>query len=341
MAPGRRCCGSDRQSPLVPWNKVPMSKTIYPPADRPTMYFIGVTTSKSSIMKVFPEWAKLLGLGDCVIRGIDLKQHDDPARYREVVEHIKRDPLSLGALVTTHKIDLLKACRDQFDRLDEYAELMGEVSGISKSGCRLVGHAKDPITSGLALEAFLPPRHWEKTGAEAFVLGAGGSAIAITWHLMRAEHGANRPSKIIVANRSTPRLDEIRRLHAKFGAGVATEYHCTPEPGLSDRIMGRLKPGSLVVNATGLGKDAPGSPITDAAVFPEHGIAWEFNYRGDLLFLDQARAQQEKRHLQVEDGWLYFIHGWTRVIAEVFHVDIPVKGPTFDELCRIAAQVRA
>lgn len=318
-----------------------MTSTTYPPADQPTMYFIGVTTARSSIMKVFPQWAKALGLGDCVIRGIDLAQHDQPERYREAVRHIKSDPLSLGALVTTHKIDLLKACRDQFDRLDEYADLMGEISSISKSGGQLVGHAKDPITSGLALEAFLPARHWERTGAEAFVLGAGGSAIAITWYLMRQEHGANRPSKIIVANRSTPRLEEIRRLHQAFGSGVATEYHHTPQPEASDRIVGRLKPHSLVINATGLGKDAPGSPITDAAVFPENGIAWEFNYRGNLVFLDQARAQEERRHLRVEDGWLYFIHGWTRVIAEVFHVDIPVSGPEFDALCRIAAQVRS
>ena len=33
-------------------------------ATQPTMYFIGVTTGSSSIMKVFPEWAKALGLKD-------------------------------------------------------------------------------------------------------------------------------------------------------------------------------------------------------------------------------------------------------------------------------------
>lgn len=317
-----------------------MTKTTYPAAEKPTLYFVGVTTAKSSIMKVFPEWARYLSLGDCAIRGIDLKQHDAPERYREVVRHIKADPLSLGALVTTHKIDLLKACRDQFDRLDEFADLMGEVSSISKRDGRLVGHAKDPITSGLALEAFLPPRHWERTGAEAFVMGAGGSAIAITWHLMKREHGAHRPSRLIVANRSTPRLEEIQRLHASFGAAFPTEYHHTPRPELSDAVVNRLKSGSLVINATGLGKDGPGSPITDAAVFPERGLVWEFNYRGDLLFLRQARAQQQERGLHVEDGWLYFIHGWTRVIAEVFHMDIPVKGPVLDELSEIAARVR-
>ena len=104
--------------------------------------------------------------------------------------------------------------------------------------------------------------------------------------------------------------------------------------------MAGLKPGSLVINATGLGKDAPGSPLTDAAPWPEGGLAWDFNYRGDLVFLEQARAQQAAKRLHIEDGWVYFIHGWTRVIAEVFHIDIPTSGQRFDELSRIAAETR-
>ena len=318
-----------------------MSQRSYTPADKPTIYFIGVTTGKSSIMKVFPEWARFLGLGDCVIKGLDFVPHDQPAHYREAVAFIKSDPLSRGALVTTHKIDLLKACRDQFDELDEYADLMGEVSCISKRDGKLAAHAKDPITTGLSLEAFLPERHWEKTGAEAFVLGAGGSAIAITWYLMKREHGPNRPSRIIVANRSSGRLQEMREIHHRIGSEVPVEYHHVPAAGQSDELLKRLRPGSLVVNATGLGKDAPGSPLTDAAVFPQNGLAWEFNYRGDLVFLKQARAQEKARGLLIEDGWIYFIHGWTRVVAEVFHVDIPVRGPKFDELSRIAAAVRS
>lgn len=312
----------------------------YPPATKPTMYFIGVTTHQSSIMKVFPRWAEYLGLGDVAIRGMNFRWHDEPANYRRAVAFIKDDPLSVGALVTTHKIDLLTACRDQFDRLDQFAELMHEISSISKDGGQLVGHAKDPISSGLALEAFLPDRHWERSGAEALVLGAGGSAVAVTWHLLQARHGRNRPSRIVVTNRSRPRLEEIRKFHARLGADLPLEYHHTPAPEMTDAIMAKLRPGSLVINATGLGKDAPGSPITDAAVWPEHGIAWDFNYRGNLVFLDQARAQQQARHLQIEDGWIYFVHGWTRVIAEVFHIDIPTSGPRFDEISRIAASVR-
>lgn len=70
----------------------------------------------------------------------------------------------------------------------------------------------------------------------------------------------------------------------------------------------------------------------------ERGVVWDLNYRGDLLFLDQARRQAAARQLQIEDGWTYFIYGWTRVIAEVFHVDIPTAGEAFDEICRIAEQ---
>ena len=104
--------------------------------------------------------------------------------------------------------------------------------------------------------------------------------------------------------------------------------------------MSQLKPHSMVIDATGLGKDAPGSPITNAAQFPTGGLAWDFNYRGNLVFLDQARAQARTRQLIVEDGWVYFIHGWTRVVAEVFDVDIPVRGQAFDDISRIAREAR-
>jgi shikimate 5-dehydrogenase len=109
---------------------------------------------------------------------------------------------------------------------------------------------------------------------------------------------------------------------------------------LSDALVAKLSPGSLVVNATGLGKDAPGSPVSNAALFPDRGLVWDFNYRGELLFLEQARSQQRSRRLHIEDGWIYFLHGWTRVISDVFDVQIPTSGPLFDELSEIAAAAR-
>ncbi len=307
------------------------------PATKPTFYFIGVTTGHSSIMKVFPAWAKYLDLGDVEIKGIDLALHDTPERYREVVSFLKSDPLSLGALVTTHKIDLFAAAKDMFDEIDPHAWLMSETSCLSKRDGKLICHAKDPISSGLSLDGFLPEAHFARTGAELFSMGAGGSTIALTWHMMQEKRGADRPSRIIVSNRSQPRLDHIRNIHKELGIDLPVDYVLAPKPEDNDRVMAKLKPGSLVINATGLGKDAPGSPLTFAGQFPQDGIVWELNYRGDLVFLDQANAQKQARNLQIEDGWTYFIHGWTQVIAEVFHIEIPTSGPRFDEISSIAA----
>jgi shikimate 5-dehydrogenase len=311
----------------------------YKPAAQKTMYFIGVTTGQSSIMKVFPEWVGHLGV-ECMLKGIDFKPHSQPSAYREAVEFIKNDPLSLGALVTTHKIDLLKASRDLFDELDYYAEHIGEVSGISKQDGKLVGHAKDPITSGLSLEQIVPEEYWKTTRAEVFIIGAGGSSTALTMYLLQEKPQDDKPSRIVVSNRSKPRLEEMKALHKSIGTDIPIEYVHAPRPEDNDAIVKSLRDYSLVANATGLGKDNPGSPVTWEVQFPANGVVWDFNYRGDLLFLQQAQRQQQERHLQIEDGWKYFIYGWTQVMKEVLHIDIPTAGPEFEEISRIAQEAR-
>jgi shikimate 5-dehydrogenase len=305
------------------------------PAAQPTIYFVGVTTGSSSIQRVFPRWADELGLDGARLQGVDLPLHAPAEEYRRVVDFISADPLSRGALVTTHKLDLFAAAADRFDEIDPFARMMGETSCISKRDGQLRCHAKDPISSGLAIDAFLPSSHWDGGGREALLMGAGGSTIAISWYLSRMG-AAHRPERIVVTNRSQPRLDHIREIHAGLDTDVEFEYLLTPTPDENDRVLASLSPGAFVVNATGLGKDAPGSPLTDGAVFPERAVAWDLNYRGDLVFLDQARAQAAERRLQVEDGWVYFLHGWTQVISEVFDVDIPTSGPAFDRLGELA-----
>lgn len=301
------------------------------PATSPTMYFVGVTTGSSSIMRVFPRWAEHLGL-DAGIVGIDLPLDDTPEHYREVVAFLKEDPLSLGALVTTHKIDLYKAAHDLFDHVGEDTALLDEVSSISMRGQQLWGHAMDPLTSGLSLDAIAAPGYWAG-GGELLLLGAGGSALALTLHLHRRSlAGGDVPCRLVVTDRRDGRLEEMRAVHEKLAFAVPTDYVLAPEPEANDEQVAALAPGSVVVNATGLGKDRPGSPLTDAVRFPSDAIAWDVNYRGDLVFLDQARAAG----VRVEDGWTYFIHGWTRVISEVFHIDIPTAGPEFDRLADIA-----
>ncbi len=306
----------------------------YEKATQPTIYFIGVTTGSSSIMKVFPRWAQALGLKDAVIKGIDFKPHSDPEAYREAVTFIKEDPLSLGALVTTHKIDLYNSCKDLFDYIDPFAGELGEISCISKRDGQYRAHAKDPISSGLALEAFVPENYWKDHGGEVLLLGAGGASLAMSVYFTQEKFGENVPKRIIIANRSLPRLEEARRILEGRNKRVSFEFIHNPTPDRNDATLASLPPYSLVVNATGLGKDGPGSPLTDACSFPENSLVWEINYRGDLVFKAQAQAQRGDKNLFIEDGWTYFIHGWTQVVSEVFQV--PIEGEVLENLSRIA-----
>jgi shikimate 5-dehydrogenase len=317
-----------------------MNKEKYPVVTKsvPTFYFIGVTTGKSSIMKVFPLWMKVLGREEVVMEGVDCKIHDEPGAYRRAVTQIKYDPLSLGSLVTTHKIDLLNAARDMFDYLDPYAMITGEVSCISKLDGRLEGHAKDPLTSGASLDVIIGTGYFSRTHGEVLCFGAGGSGVATLLHLINKKDKGDRPAKFTFVNRSQGRLDHAKEMVGGLQTDIKIEYICNSDPLVNDKIMEMFPPCSIIINATGMGKDTPGSPITWEGKFPTNSIAWEFNYRGELDFLHQSLAQVESRKVKVEDGWIYFVHGWTQVVAQVLHFDLTPA--LFEQLNRAASSVR-
>jgi shikimate 5-dehydrogenase len=281
---------------------------------------------------------EVLGRPDVVLRGVDHPMHDDPEAYRASVAQIRDDPNSLGALVTTHKIDLYNAARDMFDTFDPYAQITGELSSISKLDGRLEAHAKDPITAGYSLDAIVGEGYFGRTGGHVLCLGAGGSAVATLLYLINKPAAADRPARFVVVNRTQGRLDHMREMVEKLGTDIEVVYVRNDDPAVNDRLMAGLPDYSIVINATGMGKDSPGSPITDAGLFPMHGIAWEFNYRGELDFMHQALRQVESRDLTVVDGWVYFLHGWSQVIAQVLHIDLTPE--LFRQLDEAASTVR-
>ncbi|MGK0187306.1 MAG: shikimate 5-dehydrogenase [Verrucomicrobiales bacterium] len=320
------------------------------------MIFIGVTTRQSSIIPVFPKWATALGLGDAVLEGMDFVVHDDPARYREAVAFIKNSPLAMGALVTTHKMDLFTAASDLFDEIDPLSRSMGEISSIFKRDGKLCGRTVDPMNGGKALAALLPDHYWKAPAsmpssastastastealatAEVCILGAGGAGIALSWHL--AQPGQNNPQRIHVTDRDPAKLAHMQKFHSASNTSRdCIHFHLCQSATDNDQLVSELPAGSLIINATGLGKDAPGSPLTCGSSFPQNAIAWDLNYRGNLLFLDQARSRAD---VQAVDGWQYFIYGWSSVIADVFHLAIPDGGAQLAELARLAEACRA
>lgn len=286
------------------------------------MHFVGVTTQSSSSVVLFPHWAQALGITDARLHGVNFKLHDEPVKYRQFVKSMITDEQVRGALITTHKIDLFYAAKDLFHSVDSLAAAFGEVSCIVRGkGGSLRAFAIDPISSGMSLERFLPCDYFSKHNADVLILGAGGSMLALCCALFNRKN-SDQPMRIVVANRSQARLEQAKTKLNDMALKVKIEYFLCPEPEDNDAVLNDMKPYTLVVNATGLGKDRPGSPLTDKAVFPSDSVAWDLNYRGDLLFLKQARAQAQSGHLRIVDGWDYFIIGWGIILGLVYGVPV-------------------
>jgi len=284
-------------------------------------WFIGVTTGQSMIMRLFPIWAEVFGIQETRMHGVDLPPGVEGAKVRETILELRDNPDVLGALVTTHKLAVWEEASDLFAEVDEHAKRLQEISCISKDrNGKLVGHAKDPITSGKAMGFILEENHWQThPQAEALVLGCGGAGTAIIEQLLSGEDGKT-PEKIIGLEHNEGRLEKLRN---DFSHAENLILEASDSSGrTAEAIMEKLPPMSLIVNATGMGKDLPGSPIPNSPNFPDHAIVWELNYRGSLEFYRHAQDQQKKRKMRVHDGWDYFLLGWSSVMEEVFHFEL-------------------
>jgi shikimate dehydrogenase len=258
------------------------------------MYFVGVTTAQPSIHKLFPKIADLAGVPDAVLTGINIPVNGSPQLYVDTMRRIREDSECWGALVTTHKVNLCRYAGELFDAFDQDARLLGEVSCIVKREAKVTGIAVDPIASMLAYEDLGSPR------GDVLIFGAGGAAAAIAVALRRRDP----ERRIVMTDVSEERLAHVQKL---AGAEVYAASRNT-------EVLGRMLPGSFIVNATGMGKDVPGSPVDASAVWPAGCIAWDLNYRGDLKFLKYAKAGGALVH----NGWDYFLHGWTQIMSRVY-----------------------
>jgi shikimate dehydrogenase len=296
------------------------------------MRFVGAHTGSSSILTLFPAWSSTLGL-DAELTGMDIPIGAPAQQFRDAIAAMRDDERCVGALVTTHKISVYQAAGDMFDEIDPFGAECGEVSSIAFRDGRILGAAKDPITAGLSMQEFLSDNHF-RGGGEVLCLGAGGAGTAIGWYLAQRN---DPPARLTFVDTAVDRLRHLCGVVAPHAAGTELDTLTPAEVDLPARLAA-LPAGSLVINATGLGKERPGSPLPDSTIFPEDAVVWELNYRGSLEFLAQARAQQHDRRLTVIDGWRYFIHGWTQVIAEVF--DIPMPPDRVEELATAAQECR-
>jgi shikimate dehydrogenase len=283
--------------------------------------FVGVRTGGSRIHELFPVWMDVLGL-DVELEGVDIPRGSPAEVYRELVAGIAADDTVRGAVITSHKLHVYSATRDLMRAADETADALHEFNSIARHpDGSLTGHARDPA----AVEAVLPSVLGQGFGGDVVLLGAGGAGSAIALSLL-----ASQPPRRLVAVDAVP--ERLESLRALLGSPPTTalEFVHSQDAALNDALLAEAAPRSLIVNATGMGKDTPGSPVTARAAFPRGGIAWDLNYRGELEFLAIARAAQAERELVVHDGFEYFLHGWAAALTPVLGLDL--TPPLFAQL---------
>jgi len=309
-------------------------------------YFIGVTTNESAMARILPLWSKALDL-NLELVGIDLPIEATPAQYRDAISDMKSDPKALGAVVTTHKQKVYEHAADLFDEFDAMAKLTHEVSSIAQTGTSIAGLTMPQcMSSTLALNTMLDVDYWKTRQSDALFLGAGGAARAIVLCLLfdcesdktLTKRRPYTPKQITLVDTHQEQLDSVASLLEPLRGNVGIKYVLHASAADNDRLLASVPKGSLIVNATGMGKDRPGSPITDAAKFPEASVVWELNYRGERSFLKQAKSQEERQSLQIHDGWIFFLHGWTQALEPVLQRKF--SPGEFDRLAEIAEPFR-
>jgi shikimate dehydrogenase len=293
--------------------------------DKAAVLFVGVDTRGSRVHDLFPLWMGALG-SEASLYGVDIPLDSPPARYRELLASIVAADDVVGAVVTSHKLSLFAACHDQLV-VDRFASTAREVNCVWKEGGGVNASARDSAAVSAVLATMLGTR--ERT--EVLCLGAGGAATAIGLSLLA---DTSEPQHVTFTDMRTERLAALRETMAPFVGGSEVAYVEVDTSADNDARLESLPPGALVINATGLGKDKPGSPISDRASFPRAAVIWELNYRGLRPFLDQARAQRANARLQIHDGWLYFLHGWFQALAPI--LGFSANQANFDRLAQVS-----
>jgi shikimate 5-dehydrogenase len=275
--------------------------------------FVGINTSGSHAHDLFPRWMDALGV-TARLEGVDLPPDAPPSAYRALVQGIADSDDIAGAIVTSHKLPLFAACRELFADLDAAATLTHEVNCVWKTANGLAAGARDPLAIAAVLPDMLGADHWQDRTAETLCFGTGGAATAIALSLLRL---VPPPRRLTFTDIRPERLAALETILRGLGRSDVELRFIVEDGRQADGLLEVVADRSLVVNATGLGKDIPGSPIGDEARFPLEGVAWDINVRGELSFLAQARKQQRERRLRVHDGWSYFLRGWFQALAAI------------------------
>jgi shikimate dehydrogenase len=176
------------------------------------------------------------------------------------------------------------------DVLTPRAQLAGAVNTLRIENGKIFGDNTD----GAGLVRDLSAQGIKIQGARILLLGAGGAARGVLGPLLEQS-----PKELIIANRSSPKADELAQLFSELAATYQVVLASVTLSDLegSDKS---LSPFDLIINATsaGLSNESPVSDIAASHIFIPQSFAYDMVYGKVTEFMQQALH----RGSRVSDG---------------------------------------
>jgi len=157
----------------------------------------------------------------------------DPAKAGEIITGLRQDPLWFGGGAGSGFKDKVAP---YLDRLDPSAETIGSVNVIGRSDKAFVGHNTDGIGFVRGLLDEYPNC---VAGKKVVILGAGGTALPISYELAKC-----KPKEVVISNRTVAKAQQIAQLISPFTTARATG---------EDTIGDELADAAVVVNTSNKG----------------------------------------------------------------------------------------
>ncbi len=177
-----------------------------------------------------------------------------PERLGAFMTGEMRDQAVRGANVTIpHKV----AVMEYLDEVDSEALAVGAVNTIvNQDGC-LVGYNTDGRGAIRALEE----AYGELEGVKAVIVGAGGAARAIGYHL------SAKARRITILNRTLSRAEELA---AHLSSMPECNTSVEPSPLRRSELEKALKEANILINTTpvGMTPDVEGTPVDGSLIRP-------------------------------------------------------------------------
>jgi shikimate 5-dehydrogenase len=282
-------------------------------SENKTMYFIGASTAGSSGPRIFNDWCKCMGIRAKLVT-LEIPTGASDKKFRDVVQSIRHEQAVRGALIKTHKTRIFESAQDLFDEVQKQAQELNEVGAIFRIGMKLVCEATDPLALRIASDRLLKS-FMRAEWSHVVILGGGGAGLALA-HALLSEP-CLVTGRMTLVEASQDRVEKINEVTQKISHRCSLEIEHNPS-GNADRFVQDAADGALIVNATSKRKDFPDSPLSSNCKYPYGSILWDFNYRGDLQFLEKARPLAKRLQLKLNNGWYYFVCSWFQVMTRVF-----------------------